>query len=293
MTAPWTKALDAQLDLIGRWQGSGALTPAEDLLEYLELPVDGAEAMARGMSGSLDEATTYWTSGEMTRFLTYSQQDFPDQRLTTSMLPSQHGFVYFDESVKVDVVGGEGDDRAVSFTALHWVWAGDEQDGFLIITGYSTGAEVKQATKAAGVKGMDLGSALYPIAHASLGHNDAPVDTLQRLLMAFWALIGQRVTDTTRMPIERHARRRAERRGKQNIEDGIRVIRLRRLAGETPSDHDDKLVMWSHRWVVGGHWRQQWYPSADEHRPIWIAPHVKGPESAPLVLKDRIYRVDR
>jgi hypothetical protein len=45
------------------------------------------------------------------------------------------------------------------------------------------------------------------------------------------------------------------------------------------------------RWTVGPHNRNQWYPSTQEHKMIWISPYLKGPEDKPL--KPKIYKVSR
>lgn len=47
-------------------------------------------------------------------------------------------------------------------------------------------------------------------------------------------------------------------------------------------------VEWSHRWLVRGHWRQQWYASEGVHRAIYINPHIKGPEDKPLIVRDKV-----
>ena len=36
------------------------------------------------------------------------------------------------------------------------------------------------------------------------------------------------------------------------------------------------------RWLVSGHLRNQWYQSLGRHKLIYIPPHIKGPEGAPL-----------
>lgn len=46
-----------------------------------------------------------------------------------------------------------------------------------------------------------------------------------------------------------------------------------------------------HRWMVSGHLRAQWYPSEQAHHVIWIAPHLKGPDDAPLLT--HAYKVAR
>ncbi|MFF2277949.1 hypothetical protein [Agromyces sp. NPDC058126] len=43
------------------------------------------------------------------------------------------------------------------------------------------------------------------------------------------------------------------------------------------------------QWMVQGHWRRQWYPSSQEHRPIWISEHRAGHSDASLLVRDRVY----
>lgn len=79
--------------------------------------------------------------------------------------------------------------------------------------------------------------------------------------------------------LSRPERRRRKRRGITEEPD-IRVVTLRRKHHEKKNVQED--VDWSCRWIVSGHWRKQWYPSKDEHRPIFISPYVKGPEDKPF-----------
>jgi hypothetical protein len=83
---------------------------------------------------------------------------------------------------------------------------------------------------------------------------------------------------------ERHQRREAKRY--HFPERDILVIRLRREATEV-SEPSGEPGNWTHRWIVSGHWRNQWYPASEVHRQIWVSPFVKGPESLPLVVKPR------
>jgi hypothetical protein len=45
---------------------------------------------------------------------------------------------------------------------------------------------------------------------------------------------------------------------------------------------------YSHRWVVRGHWRRQWYPSQNRHHPIWITEYIAGPDNSPVKLSDKV-----
>lgn len=71
------------------------------------------------------------------------------------------------------------------------------------------------------------------------------------------------------------------------------VVLRRRENGDSPRQ-DHKAVDWQHQWVVSGHWRNQWFPKAQENKPIFIDPYVKGPEGKPLLQpRKTVYSVVR
>jgi hypothetical protein len=71
------------------------------------------------------------------------------------------------------------------------------------------------------------------------------------------------------------------------------VVQLRKTEYKSGEKSDDgRFIDWSHRWVVGGHWRWQPYKDNTKKR-IWIAPYVKGPDDKPLVMKDKVYVLAR
>jgi hypothetical protein len=107
----------------------------------------------------------------------------------------------------------------------------------------------------------------------------------RRLLAAFWALCEQRITTETREPGDRAVRRRAERAGMKL--DPVRVIRLREGAPRTKPDVAGS-VEWSHRWLVGQHWRRQYYPSTGQHRAKLIDAYVKGPANKPFIPRETV-----
>jgi len=107
-------------------------------------------------------------------------------------------------------------------------------------------------------------------------------------LVVFWNLLRQQslVQDAAIAP-SRATRRREEKAGR--TPSAVRVITL---AGSCSNESSgDKSREWRHRWVVRGHWRKQWYPSIEDHRPVWIAPHLKGPGDAPLLGGQKVYAV--
>lgn len=111
-------------------------------------------------------------------------------------------------------------------------------------------------------------------------------------IAAFWLFTAQRVGYRSAHDLERKARRRARRAALPD--DGqVEVVHLRRRVPVDPeTGGGPRDVNWTHRWSVSGHWRNQWYPSENRHKPVWIAPYVKGPDDLPYVPKDRVYLVD-
>jgi hypothetical protein len=87
----------------------------------------------------------------------------------------------------------------------------------------------------------------------------------------------------------RPAWRRAQRAGIPGKR--VLVVTLRRPSNQRPTEGGG--IDWSHRWIVGGHWRNQWYASEQIHRQIWISDYEKGPDDKPLVIKQRAFTFRR
>lgn len=106
-----------------------------------------------------------------------------------------------------------------------------------------------------------------------------------RLFVATQLVAQQRIgtVDRTRPP--RSTRKRAERWDEEGPDRYISLIQLRKK--KAVNNEEPKNVDWTHRWIVGGHWRRQWYPSTKTHEWVYIYEHVKGPEHLPLVVRER------
>ena len=107
---------------------------------------------------------------------------------------------------------------------------------------------------------------------------------------AFWAFVllaNQKLAHT----FHERPSRRSRRRTGEDVSPVV-VVTLRRLRSTTSRESEESIA-YTHRWMVQGHWRNQWYPTEVRHRPKWIAPYVKGPEDKPLLVKNRLFRVSR
>lgn len=116
---------------------------------------------------------------------------------------------------------------------------------------------------------------------------------LRRFILCLWTFMAQEVVGISGARPPRPAQRRADRSGKEMPDDGcIKVIHLRKPKRTKRADDDERAeVEWSHRWWVSGHWRQ--VLGKEGPRLVWVRPHIKGPDSKPLIIKERIIAVDR
>jgi len=103
-----------------------------------------------------------------------------------------------------------------------------------------------------------------------------------RWVYAALHLMAQRLAVTVQHATDRVTRRRAERDG-MTPPPFVHAITLRRLqqareqAGAAVGGRE-----WNWQWLVGGHWRNQWFPASGTHRPVFIDSYIKGPGDKPL-----------
>ena len=121
-----------------------------------------------------------------------------------------------------------------------------------------------------------------------------PRTNLVRILWAYFLIMSQTLTDTTKHQAENRAQRK--RMERENLPSDFVIVQFRKrryLNAETDETKEESAVEWSHRWIVGGHWR--WQPYKDPKsggeikKRIWISPYVKGPGDKPLIAKSRIF----
>jgi len=83
----------------------------------------------------------------------------------------------------------------------------------------------------------------------------------------------------------RAERRRALRSGAPL--DQVKVVYLGQH--HKTADHSGAGTKLSTRFIVSGHWRNQRCGPGNKYtRTIWISPHIKGPEDAPLVISSKV-----
>lgn len=114
----------------------------------------------------------------------------------------------------------------------------------------------------------------------------------RKVLAALWTLLQQEgITRQEIHHVERHAQKRATRAGVEpRAAQKVQVVTLRKLhRNETAGDHQPTGRHIGVRYIRTGHFR--WQPFGKgrmERRLTFIAPHVCGPEDAPLHVPIRV-----
>jgi len=268
---------------------------------------DGWPELALELSHYLPQCPTYFVTADMTAVAKVAGPPLPTENLGEDALPSPTGYMIFDAPVAV--VKFADQDLPVSGvtwesfeTTAHSYSLGDDRSACICPEGdeedydpacpFVGPMDYVRIAPLCLLKGQMIPIGAYEwifgdaegLEDPFVTCNDAPDLDSGKPLIATWVLMQQSITQAETTRPDRHQRRMCAR---QEIPAELVIVRLRRI--EHPTSHDDdNPVPWSHRWLVGGHWRQQFYPSDRTNRPIWINPYVKGPESKPLVVKEKV-----
>lgn len=266
-------------------------------------------------------ADPYYVSEEMGEVIDAASQSFAPEPLLATDLLTETGFVYFAKPVTMP----DRYNSMIALHAFSWapiITSNDEDRArferhvqdleSLVDMSLGVRYSLKSTPNQIGVAltlyaepkmerwdEMDWGPAppVLPIHHTpwyfhmdfegnevDLQGHETGVERWWQVTQTTLRLMQQKLAHRERAKVDRATRRRGKARGFG--ERDIVVVRLRREQGDhVPHEHGE--ASYSHRFIVSGHWRQQWYPSIQGHRQIWISPYVKGPEDQPLVVRPR------
>lgn len=282
------------------------------LRDQVVTSTEGRAALARRLfaenAAALSEADLFHVSEGMTMLAAQAAASMPNYLLAACDLPSRCGLIAFASPLTVIPFAG-GHKIAISGVG----WLEREEQGragasFLLLGGRDETISINDFT-ADQAEVLRAGWArLHPTAihhHpfgdavdkqiTSVAHEGVVGDVADYCIAALkqvvtaWNLMGQAVAEVSEARYDRASIRRLAREGKQP--ERVRVITLRRPRAEGTGTETDRE--YHHQWIVRGHWRQQWYPVRQVHRPVWIAPHIKGPEGLPLLGGEKVYALRR
>jgi hypothetical protein len=320
MRESWSRALDLQMDY-HRWCSSDGgklynLLFFADTLEKAaqrepplevktEETTNASILLQQHLVQTLWQADTMFVTSDMLHVLMQAAADLPeDAAFDEHVLITPCGFCLFEEPiVREDGQGGQTAMTGIAWRTIMGTMGSDdaEVNKMLLIyflvdpddTRDTYTGQFNQRMREAGMPEAPLtlqhfyptrfGRKLDREAPASVQGSHIITETLA-VFIAMQLLAQQRMGEPIRMRPERAVRKRAAK-----WHEGDRYITLitLRLKSDTKDDHEPQPVDWSHRWLVKGHWRKQYYPKTKTHDYVYIFGYVKGPEDKPLVVRER------
>lgn len=261
-----------------------------------------AAAVTQREVDMLSKAEAFWWSHDTATAALSASQSIPGATVAAEVvLPSRAGWWWFDRPVGVDLTGAghgltallwESGDEGMFFSA----YSLDENDGPSFALGWSWGVG-HSWEDLQGLVANGKASVMYRSQVAQENAHQI-IAQISRLFLAGCAWLQQKVVIETSGNIERHRRKQLVREGVELVRSDVRVIQLRRrdYSGVThqPPEGERSNAEYSCRWVVSGHWRNQFYASTNERKLIYIMPFVKGPADKPMKTDERrVYQVSR
>jgi hypothetical protein len=314
----WHHALDVQMDT-QKWSRSDEGKAM--LISFFASLVDGnATDLARDLDNKSWEAgstiahnytvtlyrgDTIFITADMHHLIMQAAHDLPDDAAIVDehTMLSPFGFVFFEEPMQ-----GE-DKHGINVVVNGFAWSMQtvqnlQNDGkphetvcLYMLTDPTdfrddTSRYLTPALKNAGLSIPPLVPAhMYPAIIGQdctrLNEETQGVQLVKGMLKFFIAmnlLAQQKIGQPKEITPHRPVRKRAEKWDMHN-QRYITLITLRRNNTKVVRDPDEPPVEWSHRWMVGGHWRKQ--PDKHGWHWVYIYEYVKGPQDKPLILRDR------
>lgn len=234
----------------------------------------------------LEQAELFYVSPDMTDLAVEAGRTLPEFDLAREDLPSRSGLMVFGKCPVLFTNGG-------GFHAVSWgphpVYRStvmgaayyDRSEAAPIINAQT---KYRDARKEPPLIYAHGGEFLWKYGS---GHPyDGEWNVMQATIRSAWLLMQQKLTRAVEVLPDRAARRRAERARREPAR--VRIIELRRSDSSRPAEMSERE--YHHQWIVRGHWRQQACgPERSRRKPIWIAPHIKGPEGAPMLGGEKVY----
>ncbi|MFD8146081.1 hypothetical protein [Streptomyces sp. NPDC059708] len=275
---------------------------------------------------SLRAAELYYVNADMTRLSIAASTQLPSYRLTPEDLPSPHGLVVWEQPI-TDPVFPIG----VPYWGAMWTSGPGgvgvsllvEREDFIRFSSCADPVQGHQELTAAQkdvirrAHSTDLvisGTTNMPFTEEPQWLPDSPLptgltsgelsrevesrrllDEAERTLVTTWLLMGQTITRDEPVTAPKSAAKRITRMD-PSLLTSARYCTLRHQSA-TPTERaegDVLSVSYRHRWIVRGHWRNHAYgPRQELRQRIWISPHLKGPDGAPLTDPAKLVNVLR
>jgi hypothetical protein len=255
------------------------------------------------IADALESASTHYWTGHMCDLLTRSYPNLPEWWLRPQEVGPRRGYCWF--STPIPLIEGDpemlrallwmtdpdtGDYMVAPFTVFDGPRAFDYHVTFRAYHGVPRQVQLWREGQSltdwlAKQDDNDLREATY-IAGVDANMLGAQRKAWGRVFATAIAIMNQVLVKVEPYGPDRFAKKRIEKLrppGPPPPAPIVRAVLLRRqyTVQRGPKDGAEHID-WQYQWKVTEHWRQQWYPSLNQHKWILIAEHIKGPPNRPL-----------
>jgi hypothetical protein len=270
----------------------------------------------------IEKASLYWISNDMLQLALHAAETMPDQAFLETDVPESCGLMIFEKhrmvcdahkkNLNVQAVGWMNlkikDDKTflvgsepinVSHSLTHITYfSNTRQDDDYMQREEDIYKFVIKQTPLLQMHVEVLNHGMEPIfdkeEFSKLEPDFQKAIIIQRKLpIALFTLINQPLAVVSKKQAPREFIRRKIKQNSIEEVSSIRIVNLRKIHSKSDTDSLSSHRDWSYRWLVSGHWRNQYVPSVSAHRLQWINSYVKGDESLPLVVKKSVKRLIR
>lgn len=276
------------------------------LYEKVDLPLSTAAALGsklgdlpedirtqisydRKVARNLAAGEMFWVSADMVALALDAARDVPGFTPETD-LPAPHGVMVLEKplpALKTWVLNADGQQEQMDLAVdvLSWTIL----EGMVFIESFCQGSSVPNR-----MQEVVLEPVRYFRGEASrfFAAEDEGVDSSSHRMMQFLAAashlmanpsVAARSTSAPRTP----AARKAAKKGHTAM---VTVVDLRAPHHVETGEKSETGRVYTHRWIVRGHWRNQAHGKNHAQRRItWVPSYTKGPAGLPLKETDRVW----
>lgn len=283
------------------------LDMVDGFLNRLRASLPGAEDLPAVPDGPLDRmlaqyttASLYWVTADMASLALDASHDIPD--FDMSEAPDRSGIMAIQTPLPPLPISAEPGAPTAPPSVISWYRSAADEWSIEV---YARKGQVTRATR----DSLELYLPSDPLVAIraikvpqAAGQPAIPLDdettaTPSELALVAWLSAAWRLMVVPTLV----DRRTLDARTGESREPGPDVDRpdllvstldlrpLRQVDTGTEADPETGRV-YTHRWMVRGHWRQQAYgPGRALRRTQYVEPYIKGPAGAPLLARDKVW----
>jgi hypothetical protein len=203
-------------------------------------------------------------------FLAATKLKIPAHKIQREQFPLRNCYWSFQNTINITV-----DRKEQGLAGILW-WVTESGATAMLLPVLGSAQETRQPQVLEAIS-YDFGSSFVPVS------DSCSLSYFSGQLLATLSFLKSRVLEIIPTKVPREIRKQTKREKKKQP-PLVKVVALRRNAkSDKLAKEEGDTRSFTHRWLVSGHIRNQWYAKEGVHKLIYINPFIKGPEGADLL----------